>query len=649
MASNFEASISKGSDLIYDYSCEICEENEINKQADMYCEKCSKCYCSSCVQHHNQLFKKHTVFGREDLTKWPVTKATYDPIELCREHKGRKMEVFCEDHNELLCTVCHLQNHKPCHHVILIADKVKGLRQKGDFQQLSANLDLLQEQFVEKKTDFVGYMQSSEKTFKQILEEINASRKNINNYFDQMEKNTTQELHLMKTSVQRNVKTCNEFIGNTKSVQEEWVKVKDKSDTSSLLMYNQGLKHCFKARAALIEMPTNVDVTFTYMPEPIIERSLSALSMLQNIHRDIQESQTENETNPEETQVSAPSSQPVTESQLSVITQPSQVLESELCLTGKTDMARNSAYENIQISDFGTRLQDKSIPSQITRQNYENMEGKLSKPNQDITVKSNQQYIVKMTDDSFPCSITSICEVASGKLVIADMANKKIKLLDRTYRVVSQLGVNGSPRSICGVDSNLVAVALGNHKCLFIKLTNSSLVQDRTLRLEHQCMSIALQQGYLYITSQSNLYQYTVEGRRLSKMYEDTSGTSTSIYCTVSPDGDRIYVANKIKNTLVTLSSDGTVISTLTDPALDWRPISVPPGLHVTEMGQVLVCGGLSHTVLMVDRDGRHRLAEVVTEKDDVRKPTAVFFSSLTDTLIVGMAESHKILVFKTT
>ncbi|KAH3794142.1 hypothetical protein DPMN_147673 [Dreissena polymorpha] len=140
-----------------------------------------------------------------------------------------------------------------------------------------------------------------------------------------------------------------------------------------------------------------------------------------------------------------------------------------------------------------------------------------------------------------------------------------------------------------------------------------------------------------------------MDGRLVSKIYQETSGTSTSISCEVSPDGDRIYVANRIKNTLVTLSRDGTVISTLTDPALDWRLLSVPPGLHVTEMGQVLVCGRMSHTVLQVDRNRTRRLTEVVTEKDDVRKPTAVFFSSLTNTLIMRMAESHKVLVFKTT
>ncbi|KAH3820521.1 hypothetical protein DPMN_122265 [Dreissena polymorpha] len=165
------------------------------------------------------------------------------------------MEVFCEDHNELLCTVCHLQNHKQCRHVILIADKVQSLLQKGDFQQLSANLDSLQGHFVEKKTFFEGYMPSTEKTFKQIMEEINASRQNINNYFEQMEKNTTQELQTVKTSVHDYVKTCNEFIGNTHTVQKELVNVNDKSDASILLLYTQGLNHCLKAKVALNKIP----------------------------------------------------------------------------------------------------------------------------------------------------------------------------------------------------------------------------------------------------------------------------------------------------------------------------------------------------------------------------------------------------------
>ncbi|KAH3748615.1 hypothetical protein DPMN_183061 [Dreissena polymorpha] len=74
--------------------------------------------------------------------------------------------------------------------------------------------------------------------------------------------------------------------------------------------------------------------------------------------------------------------------------------------------------------------------------------------------------------------------------------------------------------------------------------------------------------------------------------------------CTVSPDGDRIYVANQAKKHLVTLSRDGTNNCSLSDTALKWEYIN---GLHVTDSGHVLVCGFFSHTIIQVDRDGRQR------------------------------------------
>ena len=85
---------------------------------------------------------------------------------------------------------------------------------------------------------------------------------------------------------------------------------------------------------------------------------------------------------------------------------------------------------------------------------------------------------------------------------------------------------------------------------------------------------------------------------------------------------------NTISQQLVTLSRDGTVISTLTVPDLS-SPIVELPGLHVTDSGQVLVCGVGSHAIIEVDKDGRRRVAEVVpktedmsskvTQKDDVK------------------------------
>ncbi|KAH3720674.1 hypothetical protein DPMN_063578 [Dreissena polymorpha] len=71
------------------------------------------------------------------------------------------------------------------------------------------------------------------------------------------------------------------------------------------------------------------------------------------------------------------------------------------------------------------------------------------------------------------------------------------------------------------------------------------------------------------------------------------------------------------------------------------------PGLHVTDSGQVLVCGYSSHTVVQVDRDGRQILAEVVTENNCVFRPISVYYSKHTRSIIVGMWYNNDIIVFK--
>ena len=112
--------------------------------------------------------------------------------------------------------------------------------------------------------------------------------------------------------------------------------------------------------------------------------------------------------------------------------------------------------------------------------------------------------------------------------------------------------------------------------------------------------------------------------------------------CAVSPTGDRLYITSyHPQNKLLTLARDGTLLATLTDPALVG-----PLGLHVTPAGQVLVCGWQSHTVLQVGWEGESKLATLATREDGVWGPRSVCYSSTTSSIIVGQCDDN-ILVFR--
>ncbi|KAH3894343.1 hypothetical protein DPMN_018499 [Dreissena polymorpha] len=111
--------------------------------------------------------------------------------------------------------------------------------------------------------------------------------------------------------------------------------------------------------------------------------------------------------------------------------------------------------------------------------------------------------------------------------------------------------------------------------------------------------------------------------------------------CAVSPTGDKLYIISWSQHKVLTLARDGTLLATYKDPEL-----VRPDGLHVTPAGQVLVCGGSSHTIVQVDSQGKSKLATLATWWDVVWRPLSVCYSSTTFCIIVGQ-QWNDIMVFR--
>ncbi|XP_052245843.1 uncharacterized protein LOC127854817 isoform X2 [Dreissena polymorpha] len=595
-------------------------------------------WVSKCVEYHNYLYKKHEILDKTNISQWPETNVGEQ--EICQDHKKEKLTGFCEDHSQLICHACHVHTHQLCSHVVLIADKVKDLNQKRDLEQLSATLDTQHQQLIKKKHDFEENLQSLEKSYKKILEEINALRKTINDALDQLEKNTKKALDTLlvnvKTSIRNDIENCNKSIKNISCLQENLLTSKDKKEALSFIKYRKCLDQSLKVEASLQDMTANNERTLTFNPDRTIQQTLSALSGLGQILSTVKQSQptkrtTQNTNTRQNTPKACSQSDPgnQTASRLKVNTSIPESSSSRHYSPGN---------QNSHLPKSGLVSDPVSSSSHQLVQGHQ--PGAVSKPDQIIKVKSGKKYSVRIEGDQGIFYITGICETASGELLITDFYNCNVKLLDQTYNVVAHYDLPSTPRSICSIDTSLVAVT-GYNEVHVIRVTNDQLIEDRILKFQHTCCGIAHQHGNLYITDGTALYLYTVDGRLVREMFKDTSVTS----CAVSPDGDRIYVTNQDSGQLVTLSRDGTVISTLIVPDLS-SPIGGLPGLHVTDSGQVLVCGFYSNTVVQVVRDGRQILAEVVTKNNGVISPMSVYYSKHTRSIIVGM-QDNDITVFK--
>ncbi|XP_052245727.1 uncharacterized protein LOC127854708 [Dreissena polymorpha] len=491
------------------------QDNARNTEADFYCEECSRFYCSKCVEHHNYLYKKHALLDKKNISQWPETDESGQ--EICQEHKKEKLTGFCEDHSQLICHACHVHNHQKCSKVVLIADKIKDLHQKGGFKQLTATIDTQHQQLIRKKDDLEENMKSIEKSYNNILEEINSLRKAINDSLDQLEKNTKKKLDAllatMRTSIQTDIENCMECINNITCLKEGWLRSEEKSQALSLFKYSKCLDQSFKVDAVLQEMTIKIEKTLTFNPDTTIQQTQPTLTGLGKILSTVRQSQlAENKTQNTVTTPNKPkaSSQSDPGNQTEDLTKSGQV----------SDPISSSLQQTILGYQPGAAIKSDKI----------------------IKVKSSKKYSVNFKGDKGKCVINDICETASGELLIADFYNEKVKLLDQTYKVVAHYKLDYGPWSLCSIDTNLVAVSMNNREVIFIRVTNDG---DR-----------------IYVTNEDSYQLVTLsrDGKLISTLTDAALNHEIQLPSLNVTDSGQVFVCGDWFPTIIQVDRDGSQI-----------------------------------------------------------------------------------------
>ncbi|XP_052260384.1 uncharacterized protein LOC127864616 [Dreissena polymorpha] len=158
----------------------------------------------------------------------------------------------------------------------------------------------------------------------------------------------------------------------------------------------------------------------------------------------------------------------------------------------------------------------------------------LGKSGKVFKVQGKSRYNVRIPSDSVTCDISGICVLPDGQVLVVDWTNKNVKVLNQQYQVVSHLDVNAWPFDICMIAPSEVAVTVNAsniHEVQFITVNQGKLVPGRKFQLQHECRSIAHQNGDLFVISGKELYKYTLNGKLICRLYEalgyNTDGTRT--------------------------------------------------------------------------------------------------------------------------
>ncbi|WAR14663.1 MIB2-like protein, partial [Mya arenaria] len=161
----------------------------------------------------------------------------------------------------------------------------------------------------------------------------------------------------------------------------------------------------------------------------------------------------------------------------------------------------------------------------------------------------------------------------------------------------------------------------------------------RELQVDSPCLGLTCMGCQMFVVCDKGLFVYDLAGNLVKKMYENfwqdvCAPDHVNVhYIAVSEDGQRIYITNQKKNSLVTIASPGHVSEQT------HHDFSGPEGVYVGKRGTVFVCGSASHTILQADGKGK-RITVFATEMDGLNSPRTVCFRSDTSELIVGQRGS---------
>ncbi|XP_052780149.1 uncharacterized protein LOC128217217 [Mya arenaria] len=165
-------------------------------------------------------------------------------MDRCAQH-GKELEVHCDDHQELCCSVCVALNHRLCSSISLLPDLARGFLDTAEFKQLPAAVDNMRRRLDELKNDCMKDQASLKDSYKNITAEIKALRKEINEILDKLEKKTVEQLDSMMEDLEKPLKDNLESFANMddqiSTMIEKLRQISGKNRESSSYI---GLKKC---------------------------------------------------------------------------------------------------------------------------------------------------------------------------------------------------------------------------------------------------------------------------------------------------------------------------------------------------------------------------------------------------------------------
>ena len=596
--------------------CDFCKDEGLMENAVGFCSSCWKYLCADCMKWHGKFHKDHKLKTGDDLPKKNDVRSNFP----CKIHTNYAVDMYCEEHESLLCSLCKSLTHDRCK-VRNIDDVVKevNLKQEGDTIIASlAELSLiLAKQEDETNNKLLNYtkaksaVESKVTLLKMELVEI------LNSYItlleDQQQSNM-ESLNSKKESYGYLHQNLEDFIKLTRASKPE----NDLQLFMSIVEMKQQYKIYIDFHETLQKDMDDIG-SFTLKDErlPELTKELSEISCLEY----------------------------VADGQQSV---------DDECDAGNLKRDQGCQVRPAMLIDAGamTKDQTSSIDElheadiQIDENDDEVECGSAEEKNEKSFLNIKSCSLVENKSFSTPMSMGDCCFLPDGQIVLCETdCRNSLVFLDKDLNVTVELKPQKSdfaPKHVTAVDTNTIVVSISKLKCLqFISVMMPDVSFGQKIPLSCECNGITCSKNKLYVYShcvdESAVFKYegfqilSLKGQVLKKIpIFDTLNTfcltesSNILYCgsRTSDVSKQVFLKHVRKQGGIGFqcSVDGDVPSAV---ASDYDE-------------NVLAFEQSTANLVVVKKDGTKKVI-IKIQDDDYRKPSAVCYNKQNDTILVAL------------
>ena len=536
-------------DEYHDPYCEPCDESRgKNVKVNCFCKNCNQFLCTECHTVHGSLMatKGHVIQTGTDM---PPSMADKPPrYETCDDHPKRLKDQFCYHHGALICSMCCFASHSMC--------DTKGVEDSCKHTQLS-EVDNLCDANKNYKSQLSKFLSSVDKHRGKLMDQRQTLLQDAQTAYDKIIAKINRSFQNMKTVIEAECDMQNATVSQIKQ-----------EINTQISLVDAEINFTNKVRGK----PINVN-TFLSLQESV-SKTRKCVVVVKNLKESL--------------------------NLTSLIFEPSkdvQILLSKPLNFGSL----NKHHLNV---DVDVSTQDINFPSHIkgskrpaspsNRGGLPRLKSTKSSFGQ-IEARHIGIYNVRTKEDRKSCLITGVAITSGGQKLFVDNNNCKVKLFSQDMRFLSSVPVQH------GWDITLLndmeAVVTNRRSLVFLEVADEKLRIKQTIDLSFDGFGITYSKDNLICTDGQQLHAIDRQGSE--QLLGGQSSFRYSRYICSNSDGRWIAATDSGKKTITVLDANNGAV--ITSRQLETTTFLSYLGVAVDTSDNIFVCGDRDIIVMSGD------------------------------------------------